>query len=181
MDARELIRPLYKPDTVRILLIGESLADDGRFFYCVDSNPKRISNIYRHTQEAFSIVFGNKCGTGKQFLQFFEKLGFYLDDLCDEPVNHMEEPERCKKRLEGIINLAPKLTKMHPLAVVVLMKKIESYVKEAMEKASIHPLLFSVPFPAYTNKNRRNYVQELSVILRKLVHEKIVNIQSNNY
>ena len=166
MDTRERDRHCYEPKPVKVLFVGESLAAGGTFFYYADSI------LYKYIQEAFSEVFGPNCGRGLQFLEFFKGLGLYLDDLCLEPVNHMSRSKRREKRREGVPSLAKRLESMMPLKVVVLMRGIESEVRDAIKQADLSVSVNSVPFPSYGNQKR--FVRELGEILLALQTERII-------
>lgn len=159
-DSREIVRLQYKPNVVRVLFVGESLAAGGTFFYYADSI------LYRYIQRAFSLMFGNRCGTGTQFLEFFKELGFYFDDLCKVPVNRLAEPERKKICRESVPGLAARLRELQPSEVVALLKRIESEVREATRQAGLSCTVISVPFPNQWYRDR--FVQELSEVLQKL-------------
>lgn len=84
----ERLRLALKPDTIKVLFVGESAPAGGTFFYKADSN------LYRYTREAFSVAFGLTCASGRDFFDLFKAHGFYLDDLCDTPVNDLSKTLR---------------------------------------------------------------------------------------
>ena len=99
----EAVRLLYLPERIRYLLVGESVPNGGTFFY--DAN----SILFRYTYEAFRQVFERDCGEEQAFLRFFQKQGFFLDDLCSIPVNALPDCEREQERSKGVDSLAERL------------------------------------------------------------------------
>lgn len=94
VQGAELLRRRYLPKEVRVLFVGESPPSGGTFFYAANSN------LYFATQEAF--VAASSALEGKDFLEEFRRMGCHLDDLCLEPVNHLDarDPARRAARVE---------------------------------------------------------------------------------
>lgn len=91
MQAEELRRQ-YRPDNVRVLMVGESPPVGGTFFYAANSN------LFRHTKAAFEKALRRTWSPDEAFLQFFSREGFFLDDLCLHPVNGLPNAERRRAR-----------------------------------------------------------------------------------
>ncbi len=146
----ENIRIRYKPDRVNTLFLGESAPSGGTFFYCANSN------LYRCIRSAFTRVYGEGCGEGEAFLQFFRSLGCYLDDLCLEPVNDKSSDERERLRQEGILSLSHRIRRMQPRSVVIVMKAIETHVRNASRRAGLFTLpIYVTTFPAGSDRNKQ--------------------------
>ena len=159
--ALDILRQSYKPDTIRVLFIGESPPAGGTFFYKADSN------LARYTQRAFTNVFGSAVGDGEQFLRFFKELGCFLDDLCLTPINHLDERERRRYREQSVGDLAARLRDASPQAIVVVIKRIVPFVVRAAHQAGFASLpIAALPFPAQGNQLR--YVRELTIVLKDL-------------
>lgn len=157
----EKIRLSYKPDTIKVLFIGESPPANETFFYKADSN------LYRYTKEAFAIVYEGKCGSGTDFLRFFKSIGCYLDDLCLEPINKLDRPTRLRKRSDAVPSLAERIRVANPRSIVVVMKAIIENVQEAIDKARIDRIsTYYLPFPA--QGNQRKYVNNLIATIQRL-------------
>jgi hypothetical protein len=155
----EAVRARFKPEPIRVLLVGESPPAGGTFFYNANSN------LYRYTEEAFAAVFGRQFGPGEGFLEFFVELGCYLDDLCAVAVNHLDKGERELQRTAGIASLSARLRAASPQAVVAVMKAIEPHVQQAIDQAGLSQIpVFALPFPA--QGNQRKYVAGLAETLR---------------
>jgi len=163
-DEIESLRRQYRPMAMSLLLVGESVPAGGTFFYKADSY------LYEHTHEGFAAVFGDACGTDKQFLQFFKQCGCYLDDLSPTPVNDLDDPDRILARQLGIPGLAERLRAYRPNAIVVVMKQIISEVDHAVRLAALEAVpRYSLPFPVRWPKNIERFVTGLADILRNHV------------
>ena len=140
MNGLEELRKSFRPDRITTLFVGESAPHSGRFFYCGNSS----------LFHAMKSVFGGR----ESFLEDFKTMGFYLDDLVLEPVNHLERRERSRLRSESIAGLAERLTEYKPNAVVVVMRTIKPMAQQAIRKAgfSFEPLC--TPHPAFGNWTR---------------------------
>lgn len=158
MSSLEELRQSYKPETVRVLFVGESHPAGGTFFYKADSK------LFRYTLEAFSEVYGHSCPEGAAFLSFFQQLGCYLDDLYLEPVNHLSREERRRCREAGVPSLRQRVEEIQPQAVVVVMCAIMPYVERALRAMTVP--LYSLPFPV--RGHQRRYIEELITVLREL-------------
>jgi hypothetical protein len=169
-DSNQL-RERYKPDKINVLYIAESPPAGGTFFYA------KNSNLYRCIRDAFIKVFGSSQINNDNFLDFFETNNCYLDDLCLEPVNDKSDSERIILRHQGIEPLSNRIKSCNPKAIIILMKAIESDVREAIKKSKVDTKnIFPTPFPSGSNENRVNCVAENESILRKLIELKILNI-----
>ena len=70
----EAIRKAYQPKDIRLLFVGESRPESGKFFYLG-------SPMTTYTQRAFETTFSLVFETADRFLRFFQEKGCYLDDL----------------------------------------------------------------------------------------------------
>lgn len=155
---QEKARLNYKPKNIRFLFIGESMPAGGTFFYFEDSN------LYRYTKEAF---FKNFNWPEKDFLKFFKSNGFYLDDLCQEPINQLTESEKRKARKAYEANLSDRLKEYKPLVIISTPKSIEKNVNSAINLSGLRIENYSLPFPAMGNQYK--YVDELDHLLNNII------------
>jgi len=165
------LRLSYKPDRVTVLYVAESPPIGGTFFYNANSN------LYEALQSAFFSVFGDKCGVGVDFLDFFKSKCCYLEDICSESVNGMplHSPGRESARQLGVAPLSLKVAEMRPAVIVVLMKAIETSVNTAVRDSGFKPRYqFATPFPSHGEKNRLNCVKQNTTILRLLLKEHLL-------
>ncbi|WP_448509986.1 hypothetical protein [Immundisolibacter sp.] len=148
----------YKPKKVRFLFVGESMPAGGTFFYFENSN------LYNYTKEAFLQNFD---WAPKEFLKYFMSNGFYLDDLCQEPINHLSESEKRQARKAYEQSLAIRIKECHPLIIVSTPKSIEKNVNSAINIASLNIENYSLPFPAMGNQYK--YVDALDKLLKDII------------
>jgi len=154
----EKIRQSYRPLKVRILFIGESPPASGRFFYV-------SSNMTNHTRKAFEMACGTTFKDEADFLGYFKKSGCYLDDLSHLPVNKLEHKER-RQILQGCVPLlGQRIVEMDPEVIVVVLKRLERYVREAINQSGRQFELHVLPFPGVGHQNR--YIDGLRGILKK--------------
>ena len=160
------IRESWKPETVKVLVVGESPPANGTFFYCGDSN------LYRYTKEAFEEAFGVEWRSTEEFLSFFRECGCYLVDLCDDPVNGLDDRLRQQKRTEGIQRLAREISQAGAAVQIVVMKDIVKYVQRARRRSGTRPKRnWELPFPVRSRRNQRRFVEGLTRALNELRHD----------
>jgi hypothetical protein len=111
--ARERTRRTYTPEELRVLFIGESPPSGGTFFY--DAN----SILYFATREAF-LTAAPRLATRASFLDTFQQLGCYLEDLSLRPIDKLPKPEKRRARETAVPTLAGRLKGLAPRLVVVV-------------------------------------------------------------
>jgi hypothetical protein len=155
LSATERTRRHYKPGDIRVLFIGESPPAAGSFFYHADSK------LYSATREAFQRALP-ALSQEPDFLDAFQRLGCYVEDLCEQPVNDLDlrHPKRLQARVDGITPLAQRMKQWSPGVVVVVMKAIVGDAYKALE-ASGHAGVEreELPFPA---RHYYQYVEQLT-------------------
>lgn len=151
----ESLRKQFKPIRADVLFVGESRPNGNTFFYNEDSN------LFIYTKEAFERAL---------FIRFdcnyFMKLGCWLYDVCDEPVNHMTNQQRKEKIKLGIASLKKTVNKLKPKHIVAIKKgDFRTILKPNLEILGYAEgeNLFFLPFPACGNQRR--YVDKLTEIL----------------
>ena len=92
MDIEEL-REKFKPETVRVLLVGESPPAEGTFFY-----DRSLMTTY--TKKAFEAALGQSFPSDAEFFEHMRQTGFYLEDLSQVPVDKLPPSERKAKLVE---------------------------------------------------------------------------------
>ena len=173
---REELRAKYRPAKVKVLFVSESPPSGDAFFYCANSN------LYIYTQEAFDKVYEGRCGEGEQFLEFFKEQGCYLDDLCLDSINHLDEKMKKQMWRQGVAPLAERIRRMEPkpLRCIVVVKRIEWSVRSALQQAEASMIpLSSITFPNPQYGLHKKYVRELIHILRELIKNKILDDPKN--
>lgn len=153
-------RARYRPDEVKVLLIGESRPAGGTFFYLGNSI------LFAATREAF--LRARPDVDPEKFLAAFKVSGCYLEDLCLRPVNKLPDVEREAARVEAIPDLAARIEGLNPEVIVVVMQGIADEARGALAMAELDsvPTEF-VPFPR--EPYRDQYVREVSRHFRRWV------------
>src|SRR5438128_2185407 len=152
IDSYERTRESYRPEragvTTTTLMVGESRPANGTFFYCA------ASKLFFRTRDAFVLAFGDSVADETDFLVQFQRNGFFLVDLCAEPVNHLKAslmPQRRNIRAVSEPRLARQLKRLRAgTRIVGVMKGIESNVRNAIAASGGRDLVLSLslPFPA---------------------------------
>ncbi|WP_020376074.1 hypothetical protein [Sulfobacillus thermosulfidooxidans] len=154
------LRETYRPQQIKTLFVAESPSTGQRFFYLGNSQ------LFRFTYQAFVRVFGNKVGqTPQEFFLWFQKQGFFLDNLSCESIGYLKESERQQARIRWIPSLADRLAQYRPGSIIVVMKSLEHHVTQAILYAGIAPYVLVLPFPTRTYHNQQVYVDGLSQFL----------------
>lgn len=154
----EKIRYSYKPNKVRILLVGESAPAAGNFFYLGDS-------LCNYTKSAFAKVYpevGSQ--TMQNFLDFFKEKGFYLDDLCLMPIDKLDKKQRRQCIKNSVQSLAERIKMYSPIVVISMLKSIKTDVLESVHFSGVNAQFYSLPFGGNGHQNK--YIDELSEILK---------------
>lgn len=158
----ESIRKKYFPARMKLLLIGESPPHNGKFFYV-------NSAMTTFTSRPFECVFDLKFSGNQEFLQYFQEAGCFLDDLCHKPVDHLPPIEREVELEKNVPNLAKRLEEWQPEVICIVLRKIEKYVRDAIQKSGINPSVYVLPFPG--NGHQGEFMDKLTEIVR--IHLKI--------
>jgi hypothetical protein len=159
----EFIRQAFKPERIRLLLVGEAPPNTNRFFYV-------NSNMTRHTQRAFEISYQCTFEDPCDFLCFFKKQCFYLEDLCQQPILADGNLTRNQQRELGIPELANRIRNHEPDRIAIIMFKIERQVKRAVLESGVDCPVHVLPFPGNGSQNR--YIQMMSgLITQHLINE----------
>ena len=157
----EKIRSRFRPVQIRILFVGESPPDSGKFFYC--GNSQMAQNMKRVLERDLF------AGTG-DFFEAFRDSGCYLDDLVPVPVNKSSERIREQARRKAIPDLAQRITKYRPRVVVALLKKIESDVRIAVDQSGVDARFCVTHFPGNGQQARfERDIMKLLPVLRNAI------------
>ena len=77
----------------------------------------------------------------------------------------MLKMERENTLKQGVSLLSEKLKNYNPEAIVIVLKKIERYVKYAIRTSGLSCAVYTLPFPGNGHQNR--YIEGLISILKK--------------
>ncbi len=156
-------RKRYKPQTITLLLVGEAPPhpSSGKFFY--DGN--RLTEC---TKNAFQLAFPNipQASNNAYFIKQFNMLGCYFDVLSLEPVNKRDAFRRNYTVLQHIPKFIQRLKDSPPKVVVAVMKRIDYFVKYALDEAGLDSARASyLQAPSRSKKSINEYVNNLRDIL----------------
>ncbi len=142
------------------MLIGESPPASGKFFY-------GRSHMTSYTARAFEEVHGLEFSAKDpaDFLGHFKACGCYLDDVCHRPVDKLPNEEREQLLVESLPSLAERLRQYQPEAIAIVLRKIETHVRDATALAGITPKLYVLPFPGHGHQ--RKYIEKMVEIVRE--------------
>lgn len=149
----EDLQQQYKPEKINVLFIADAPAAGTRYFY------RKNSELFKAVKAAFTQVFGD-FKDRDEFLNFYKDFGCYLDNICLVPVKHLSDKEQKAERRRGIEPLAERITQMQPRLIIITMKAIEKYVREAIDlsKAEGIEQVASIPFPLGSMTNFNNSI-----------------------
>lgn len=154
----------YKPEKVKILLIGEAPGKTDKNFYLANTN------LYRTVYAAFKELYGD-FAAAEEFLQFFKSAGCFLDHLSLEHSERHDLPKRKLERQNGIAGLSERLIIHQPETVIILMKALEKQVQQAIDLSGIQSIRHqtTVSYPAGSDANRLACIRGLVEILKVAV------------
>lgn len=157
----ERLRQQFRPERVRLLLVGESRPAAGSFFYLANST------LYRATLESWQTAFG-PVPPASRFMGRLQSEGIWLYDLAPAPVNRLRGRPRREAVEARAAELAALLAQESPDAVVVVKRSLAAVVREAMSAAHLSAQrLHVLPFPLY--QWRTEYVAGLAGVLKAVV------------
>lgn len=152
MNDIEALRRRYKPDPIRVLFIGESPPDSGKFFY------EGTTQLARHMAKCF--------GAPSDFPEWFMQRGCYLDDLVLDPINKVSPVERRQAHKDAVPGLAERVRTYSPLCVITLLVTIGPSVSEALRRAGYTGEHHVVAFPG--NGQQGRFMKEMAQIIPTL-------------
>jgi hypothetical protein len=160
---QEKLRLSFRPDSLRILFIGESPPASGRFFYQGDSG------LYRAMRDAFSA--GDASVNDENFLTVFRSAGCYLIDLCMDPVDRLDPRERRDACRAGEEMLSSAIAATEPPLIVTLLRSIEGNVARAVATADWHGRLIHLPYPGRWSRHRAAFLAALVPVINDVRSE----------
>jgi hypothetical protein len=155
MNKLEDLRRSFRPDRITTLFVGESAPRSGKFFY------SQNSGLYRAVKLAFHCE--------GDFLTAFRAKGFYLDDLSLVPVNGMAPTERRRQCEASIDSLTGRLKDYMPQAIVILVRSIDTWVREAAKQAELNIPIYTTTYPGRFQNHRERFQNEMAVIIPQLL------------
>jgi hypothetical protein len=159
MNSLEDLRKSFRPNSIKTLFVGESAPQSGKFFY------SQNTGLYRAMQQAFH--------ANDHFLAEFQAGGFYLDDLSLVPVNGMEPGERRRQCAASVASFSLRLVEYQPQTIVILLRSIDQWVREAVRRAGIRSTIYNVTYPGRFQNLRTQFQNEMAVILPQLLQQAV--------
>lgn len=159
MNRTEQLRRRYRPEVISVLFVGESAPAGGTFFYD-DGNP---SKLRMRTERLMREELGDRIGP--DFLRSFQRLGLYLDDLCLEPVNHLDPAKKREECRRWEPDLAKRLAAAGPRLVVGIGTSRRRNFERARLASGI-----AAPLEVMTFPNRPDQVERYEAELVALLH-----------
>jgi hypothetical protein len=151
------LRQMHRPESVRVLLVGESAPDPGaaerRFFYAPVLD--RRDNLYRGVVEALYGCSPGRAGDPKApWLDRLKADEVFLIDLVPFPVNDLSPNKaearrlRAKARRDHVASCVEHARQLHPKGVIVCHGPSFDVLAVPMRAAGL-PLLHeqAIPFP----------------------------------
>ena len=171
-DPRDIKRRDFKPSEIIVLFACESLPHETENFFYYAHSP-----LYNNTLGAFKKVFPKI--TQANFFQYFKDLGFYLDDLCGQPINQLKKGNDRKKRIELRKLYEPDFAKRvelyKPQFVIITPMEIKDNIISVLSIAKSKTPFRDLPFPMGNQANKDNYVNGLVDLLKELIEKKIIS------
>lgn len=171
-DWYQALRQRWKPEKVRLLLIGESPPDDGgditkrRFFYAEELSESDL--LFRGVADAL-------CDSGKltkgdlktPWHQRLQDQGVYLIDLASVPVNALSTSARNKVLRESVDGCVQRVSDLAPDGIVICHTPSFKVLAEPLRAASL-PLLHNSPIPFPMGNKRTEFVGKLRAAVSNL-------------
>jgi hypothetical protein len=167
------LRAQWKPDAVRLLLIGESAPDPGaherRYFYAPTLD--RRDNLFRGVVAALyePIPRGSTGQPKRPWLEQLRADGVYLIDLVPFPVDKLKAGERHSARRHHVQQLIQRARGLAPEAVIVCHAPAFIDIAPALTTAGLQ-LLHDEPLPFPLGNTRARFVAGVREALLRWEH-----------
>lgn len=165
------LREQWKPDRVRLLLVGESAPDPGsaerRFFYSDELD--RRDNLFRGVVHAlYDVKVRKKTDRSKKsFLTRLQADGVYLVDLVPYPVDKLGTKERRAARQSSVAALVAEAQKLAPDGIIVCHTPTFLVARTPLCDAGLN-LLHSEPLPFPLGNTRARFIAGARAALASL-------------
>ena len=163
------LREAHRPDSIRVLLIGESAPDPGkkerRFFYAPTLD--RRDNLFRGVVDAFFGSSPGHAGDAKgPWLERLKAEGVFLIDLVPFPVDKLESGKAAERR-KHVPACVEQARALDPSGIIVCHTGCFKVLAAPLKAAGL-PLLHeeSIPFPL--GNHRARFVAEVRKSLARL-------------
>lgn len=168
----QALRQRWKPEKVRLLLIGESPPDDGgditkrRFFYAEELSGSDL--LFRGVADA--LCDSGKLTKGDLKTPWHHQLrdqGVYLIDLASVPVNGLSTSARNKVLRDSVDGCVHRVLDLAPNGIAICHTPTFKLLSRPLLAASL-PLLHDTPIPFPMGNKRAEFVEKLCAAVAKL-------------
>lgn len=158
------LRERWRPEPVKLLLIGESVPDDGgdalkrRFFYSGQLTGN--DNLFRAVVHALYDVphLDSRTTSKSDWLARLQSDGVFLIDLVQYPINGSDKKKyRAAARRDSVAGCVEQATELNPDGVIVCHGPSFAVLQEPLRAAEL-PLLHDAPIPFPLGNWRADFV-----------------------
>ncbi len=151
----------YKPEKIKFLLIAEAPGSLDTFFYNEEDN-----SLVTLSLETMKVVYGDLEKPKINLLEYFQNDGFYLVDVCDEPIKGT--PAEKKRQLEKCLNsLIEKVSSLvsDDTKIILISARVYAVCYDRLKKEGFNVINESmIPFPI---GYQREFREKLTALLKK--------------
>jgi hypothetical protein len=171
-----IARNKYKPGKVKVLFIAESPPSSGGYFYSWKAIGK--DHLFRETMKALQIwpidrPLRKGCDK-RPMLNEFRKVGFFLIDTCDFPVDKLYSRQRRLSTTQGASTLPGRVKSLDPDRILIVKKTVFKPATQALSDAGFGDrILNPKPLPFPSHGNQRKYRRMLRRLLARKPHRKM--------
>ena len=157
------LKQQYLPGKVEVLFIADGMPVNNRYFYL------KNSSMFRAVKDAYTQVFG-EFSSNDEFLKVFKEMGCYFESLTVEPIKFLPPKEQAAARTAGVKPLADKIAQMQPRLIIISLKTIEKYAREAISLSGVTTVehIAVTPFPVKSMVNVNNCINGIVAALRTI-------------
>lgn len=159
-------RERYRPQRVKVLFVAESPPSSGKFFYFGENN--LLSHLRSAVRESLKDDASFSLKEDASFLNWLKEYGWFLDDLVVKPIDNVSAAQRERECREARPDLASRIRRYQPSAIVTILLRIRDHVEIAACRADSKACLYFVPFPGHGNQ--KEFRADMARILPRL-HE----------
>jgi len=172
------LREQWRPKNVRLLLIGESVPDDGgdpanrRFFY--SSVLTGRDTLFRGVVHALYGVrhLDSRVDTKQPWLERLRADGVFLIDLIPYPVNGPDKKRlRAQARRENAVGCADRVGALRPEGIIVCHGPSFKVLRAPLHNVKA-PLLHEAPIPFPLGNWREAFVEGFHAALERMPPKK---------
>ena len=163
---RHLAAELYRPETVRLIIMGEAPPPE-RFFYFGDSL------FFRYLARAFAPLAGEDAvSDAGQFLALYKALGGWRTDVCDAPrratKGGADDVSDC---LEAFVLKWRAMPFSEEPLVIVSPKRL---LLPALPPEILEKVTGSVPPPGQWNAHRQAFLRDMGYLLEDFIGNEVI-------